>query len=138
MDYSSLPLPTEALGGKQSFQAPFRTQVEGAPGLSSQEAVVSNESEPLDKAAFDAILEAGERLLAALAKERRLSEAYPKDISRVFDYLESVSLARKTVDECAENYWAILAEYGFPDVPVRREIESGENRLRWRWPPRTT
>ena len=95
----------------------------------------SNEPEPLNKAAFEEILQAGERLLAALADERRLSEAYPKDISKVFDYLESVSLARKTVDECAEKYFAILAKYGFPDVPIRHEIENSANQLRWHWPP---
>ena len=95
----------------------------------------SNQPEPLDKAAFDAILEAGERLLAALAEERKISEAYPKDISQVVEYLESVSRARKAVDDCAEKYWAILTEYGFPDVPIRHKIEHEENRLRWHWPP---
>jgi len=94
-----------------------------------------NQPKPLDEAALAAILQVGERLLAALAEEQRVSEAYPKAISDVFAYVESVSQARKNVDECAEKYCEILAEYDFPDVPIRHLIECGENRLRWEWPP---
>lgn len=93
----------------------------------------SNE-EP-DNAAFTAILEAGERLLNALDEERRLSKAYPKQITGVFEYLESVSRARKAVDDCAKEYFAIVAENGSPDLPIRHLIESGENRLRLNCPP---
>ena len=95
----------------------------------------SKEPEPLDDAAIAAILEAGERLLAALAEEHRLSGAYPKDIGGVFTYLETVSRARKHVDERAQQYCQILAKYDFPDVPIRHAIESEENRLRWDLPP---
>lgn len=95
----------------------------------------SNEGKPLDNAALAVIVEAGQRLLDAMAEEHRVSGAYPKDISEVFKYLESVSRARKTVDELAEKYCAVLAEYGFPDVPIRHLIEEGEDRLRWNWPP---
>ena len=93
----------------------------------------SNEAE--DNAAFRAILEAGERLLAALDQERQLSKSYPKQITEVFEYLESVSRARKAVDQCAKEYYAILAENGFPDLPIRHEIESADNRLRLNFPP---
>jgi hypothetical protein len=94
-----------------------------------------DEPKPVDEAALKAILEAGEPVLAALREEQRISEAYPKDIAEVFSYAESVARARKVVDDCAERYCAILAEYGFPDVPIRHVIEEGENRLRWNWPP---
>lgn len=92
-------------------------------------------NEESKEAAFVAILKSGERLLAALDEERRLTKAYPKQITGVFEYLESVSRARKAVDECAKEYYAIVAENGFPDLPIRHEIESGENRLRLNWPP---
>lgn len=94
----------------------------------------SNKPENPETAAVTAIIEAGERLLAALKEEHRLSKAYPKDFTAVFDYLESVSDVRKVVDERANEYFSIIAKYGFPDVPIRREIETGENRLRWNWP----
>lgn len=88
--------------------------------------------------AFVAILEAGERLLAALDEERRLSKTYPKQITGVFEYLESLSLARKTVDQRAKEYYTVIAENGFPDLPIRHVIEDDDNRLRWGWPPLPT
>ncbi|GEM_PF-2911453 len=97
-----------------------------------------NEPKPVDETALRIILDVGERLLAALREEQRISEAYPKDISEVFAYLEAVSRARKAVDECAERYCAVVADYGFPDVPIRHWIEEGEYRHRWNWPPLAT
>ena len=92
----------------------------------------SNKPEP-DSATVAAILEAGEQLLDALREEDRISKAYPKDFTAVVDYLESVSDVRKIVDERAREYFSILEKYGFPDIPIRHEIETGENRLRWNW-----
>ena len=97
-----------------------------------------DDQKPVNNAAVAAILEAGERLLAVLAEEHRISQSFPKDISKVFEYSESVSRARKNVDECAEKYCAVLAQYGCPDVPIRHRIEEGENRRRWNWPPVAT
>ena len=54
--------------------------------------------------------EAGERLLAALSEEQRLSKSYPKDLTKVVEYLESVSYARKTADERAKEYFSVLAK----------------------------
>ena len=98
----------------------------------------SNNPENPNSAAVAAIIEAGERLLDALRDEHRISKAYPKDFTAVVDYLESVSDARKIVDERAREYFGILREHDFPDVPLRHEIETDENRLRWNWPPLRT
>lgn len=98
----------------------------------------SNKPENPETAAVTAIIEAGERLLAALKEEHRLSKAYPKDFTAVVDYLESVSDVRKFVDERAKEYFSIIEKYGFPDIPIRHEVETGENRLRWNWPPLRT
>lgn len=75
---------------------------------------------------YDDLIKAGERLIGALAEEQRVSALYPSDISQVFSYLEAVSAARKRVDECAGEYRKLLAECGFPDIPIRREIEKNE------------
>ena len=97
----------------------------------------SNLGDP-DNAGIVAIIEAGERLLAALREEQRLTKAYPKDFTAVVDYLESVSYARQIVEERAKEYFSILAAHGFPQVPIRHQIETGENRRRWNWPPLRT
>lgn len=94
----------------------------------------SNNPENPDSEAITAIMEAAELLLAALREERRLSKTYPKDFTQVVGYLESVSWARQIVDERAKEYFAILGKYDFPEVPLRHEIETDENRLRWNWP----
>lgn len=86
---------------------------------------------------YSALLNAGELLLEAMAEERRAAERYPEDISKVFGYLEVVSAARKKVDERADEYCSMLAECGFPDLPIRHAIECGESDLRKRFANRT-
>jgi hypothetical protein len=87
------------------------------------------------RGAFDGLIKAGERLIAALAEEQRVSAVYPEDISQVFAYLETVSAARKRVDECAAEYRKLLVECGSPDLPIRREIERTEKRRALGWRP---
>jgi len=84
---------------------------------------------------YDDLIKVGERLIAALAEEQRISAIYPDDISQVFAYLEAVSAARKRVDECASEYRKLLAECGSPDLPIRREIERTEKRRSLGWRP---
>jgi hypothetical protein len=66
------------------------------------------------------LLEAGERLLAALGEERRVSRLAggEREIP-----VEIVVAARMRVDECADMYCRALEECGFPDVPIRHLVE---------------
>lgn len=66
------------------------------------------------------LLEAGERLLAALGEERRVSRlAVPEKRMPA----ETVVAARMRVEECADLYCRALEECGYPDVPIRHLVE---------------
>ena len=73
------------------------------------------------------LLESGKRLVAALDAEHRRSKLYPKDIAQVVAYLEEVSFLRQRVDQCAQEYCALLAECGFSNVDVKDVVERGEH-----------
>jgi hypothetical protein len=64
------------------------------------------------------LLEAGERLLAALREERRLWRVASKQ-----DMPVDLAAARKRVDECADQYCRALEACGFPDAPIRHLVE---------------
>ena len=73
---------------------------------------------------YEALLQAGERLIAAQEEEHRLRSAVAKHHDMA-EHAELVSAARKRVDEYAEAYCRMLDECGYPDLPIRRVIECG-------------
>lgn len=75
---------------------------------------------------YAAVLEAGQRLLAALRDEHRVTERLPNDVSKLSRYYEAISAARKRVDDCEGAYCAALEACGYPEIPIRHVIECGD------------
>ena len=67
---------------------------------------------------YKVLIEAGERLLRALAEEYRAN-----DLNRVSVYSELLLAARRRVDSCAAAYCAALDQCGYPDISIRYEVE---------------
>lgn len=72
---------------------------------------------------YDSLLRAGDRLLAAMAEEQRVTRLHPTGPDLAIQHREAVSAARHRVDECAREYCEALAECEYPDVPIRHVIE---------------